>query len=146
MQVRWETISAVAQTEAIDMWYLFPLSGVNRMLTINAEISPAWCNRLNIVFGTNEWEERFYKKSTKHTLFGEDELVEKVASFKAIEEYVIERLEKEFSGVASNPAILRNSCNSPLFLLCFAASNPKGAEVALRIAEYILRPKKDHVK
>jgi len=33
MQVNWETIKAIANTEAIDLWYLFPFGiGVNRLL------------------------------------------------------------------------------------------------------------------
>ncbi len=32
LQVRWETIEALAQTRACDIWYLFPIGGVIRML------------------------------------------------------------------------------------------------------------------
>jgi len=42
--------------------------------------------------------------------------------------------------VAPNRALLMNSKNSPMFLLCFAASNPskKVGELALRGVNYIL--------
>jgi hypothetical protein len=38
-------------------------------------------------------------------------------------------------GVVEMPMILYNSLKSPIFLLCFAASNPKGAAIAKRIAQ-----------
>ena len=41
--------------------------------------------------------------------------------------------------VAQNPAILRNSKNCPLYLFCFAAGNPEGAPIALKIAYHILK-------
>jgi three-Cys-motif partner protein len=38
MQLSWDTLKAVASTEAIDTWILFPVSAVNRLLVRNAEI------------------------------------------------------------------------------------------------------------
>jgi three-Cys-motif partner protein len=35
-EVRWRTLEAIAQTKAIDLWILFPLGAVNRMLTQSA--------------------------------------------------------------------------------------------------------------
>ena len=62
------------------------------------------------------------------------------ASFEAIGAYFVERLKTVFEGVAENPLPLRNSMNVPIYLLCFAAANPKGAPPAVRIANHILRP------
>ena len=73
------------------------------------------------------------------TLFGtEEDHVEK-ASVEVIGKYFNGRLKTLFAGVAEKPAVLRNSRMSPLYLLCFAAANEKGAPIALRIAEHILR-------
>ena len=58
--------------------------------------------------------------------------------FTEIEQYFIKRLRAIFAGVASNPLSLRNSRNVPLYLLCFAAANPRGAPTAVKIAEDIL--------
>jgi hypothetical protein len=35
--------------------------------------------------------------------------------------------------------VLRNSANCPLYLLCFAVGSEKGAPIALRIANHLLR-------
>jgi hypothetical protein len=34
--------------------------------------------------------------------------------------------------------LLRNSRNNPLYLLCFASGNPRGAKTAVKIAQDIL--------
>ncbi|MCI0387950.1 MAG: hypothetical protein MOB07_04160 [Acidobacteria bacterium] len=56
-----------------------------------------------------------------------------------IEQYFVERLKTVFAGVAENPLPLLNSHNNPLYLLCFASGNPKGAKTAIKIAQDILR-------
>ena len=60
-EVRWKTIEAIAKTKAIDLWVLFPLGGVNRMLTRSGEIPQQWGNRLNELLGTTKWYEQFYR-------------------------------------------------------------------------------------
>lgn len=47
-------------------------------------------------------------------------------------------LKSVFPGVAE-PGVLRNSSNCPLYLLCFAAGNEKGAPIALKIANHLLK-------
>jgi three-Cys-motif partner protein len=138
MQVQWQTVKAIARTQAIDMWYLFPIAAVNRLLRRDAELSAAWRKRLNLIFGAEDWESTFYQQKTTLTLFGPDESTEKTATFDAIKDYLLAKLKEEFAGVARNPRMLVNENNAPLFLLCFAASNPKGAPTAIRIAESVL--------
>lgn len=52
--------------------------------------------------------------------------------------YFTDRLREIFPGVAE-PGVLRNSSNCPLYLLCFAAANAKGAPIALKIAHDLLK-------
>ncbi|GAG05556.1 unnamed protein product, partial [marine sediment metagenome] len=58
MQVDWETIKAIANTEAIDLWYLFPFGiGVNHLLKKDAsKIQTSWNIKLDNIFGTHEWK------------------------------------------------------------------------------------------
>lgn len=52
MNVSWKTIVALAKTQAVDLWYLFPLGiGVNRLLKKDAVIPTAWQTRLTDIFG-----------------------------------------------------------------------------------------------
>jgi three-Cys-motif partner protein len=140
MQVDWETISAIAATEAIDLWYLFPLGvAVNRLLKRHGEIDESLRKRLNSTFGSEDWYQAFYRPNTQASLFGEENQFVKVADFDAISGYFVKRLETLFPGVAQNPLPLFNSKNVPLFLLCFASANKKGASTAIRIAQHVLR-------
>jgi three-Cys-motif partner protein len=135
MQVEWQTIAAIAETRAIDLWILFPLGvAVNRLLRRDGAINQSAKKRLDILFGTEEWFDAFYQPVTRPTLFGAELSLEKSADFGEIGRYFISRLETVFPHVAKNPLPLRNSRNVPLYLLCFAASN----YTALKIARDIL--------
>jgi three-Cys-motif partner protein len=136
MQVGWQTIEAIASTKAIDLWILFPLGvAVNRLLKKDGQIRESWQAKLTAIFGTSRWYDVFYEEKTD--LFGEA-TVEKTTSLERIGQYYNERLASVFAEVADNPLPLRNSTGNPLYLLCFAAANPKGAPTAIRIAQDIL--------
>lgn len=141
MQVEWKTIQAIASTEAIDLWILFPLGqAVNRLLKKSGDIPESWRRRLTILFGTEDWYPEFYKREEVLTLFGAEEETIKLP-METIGRFFVDRLKTVFpdGGVSENPAVLRNSTNCPLFLLCFASANPKGARVALPIANHLLQ-------
>lgn len=140
MQVNWTTIEAIAKTGAIDLWYLFPLGvAVNRLLKRDGAINEPLRERLNKLFGTSEWYESFYQTSITMDMFGEQKRTIKVSDFGLVSKYFVERLNTVFPGVADNPLALLNSRNIPLYLLCFASGNKRGAKTAVRIAQYILK-------
>ncbi|MFB2834644.1 three-Cys-motif partner protein TcmP [Floridanema evergladense] len=140
MQVPWATIECIAKTEAIDLWYLFPVGvAINRLLKKDGNIDEVIRKRLDETFGTTDWYDRFYQITNQIDLFGTYSITEKTADYKLICEYFIERLETVFAGVAKNPLLLCNSRNTPLYLLCFAAANKKGAKTAIKIAQDILK-------
>jgi len=139
MQVEWRTVQALAATKAVDLWYLFPLGvGVSRLLTHKGDIDEGWQNRLDLLFGTTEWRTEFYKVERTQSLFGDDqEELRRDAPIKKIEAFIHNRLAGSFEAVAKGK-VLRNSRSSPLYLLCFAAANKRGAATALKIAQDIL--------
>jgi hypothetical protein len=61
----------------------------------------------------------------------------KIANLEKIQEFFIGRLRTVFSAVAE-PMLLRNNKGAPLYLFCFAAGNPRGAPIALKIAEHLI--------
>lgn len=140
MQVEWGVIEAIARTKAIDLWVLFPLGiGVNRLLTRSGDIPDPWRRRLDLLLGTEDWYEEFYQVESHSTLFGgEEERVVKT-TVDTIGRYFNNRLKSVFADVAEPPGVLRNSSNCPLYLLCFAAGNERGAPIALRIANHLLK-------
>lgn len=142
MEVDWQTITALAETKAVDLWLLFPLGqAVNRLLTRNGPPDGIWADKLTRMFGTPCWREEFYRPRAQMSLFdeNEEETLEKVADFDKIGNFFVQRLKSCFAKVAENPRPLSNSKNTPIFLLCFASANPKGAPIAVRIAQYILK-------
>ena len=53
MEVKWQTIEAIANTKAIDLWLLFPLGvAVNRLLRRDGQIDEGIRNILDQFFGT----------------------------------------------------------------------------------------------
>ncbi len=140
MQVEWQTIRCLAATESVDLWYLFPLGAVNRLLARSGRLDPAWIEKLDRIYGSHEWQGVFYPARQVQTLFGEEDMTRKSATFDRIADFTLERLRSEFPMVAPNPRVLYNDKNSPLFLLCFAVGSRKRSvqNAALKIASYIL--------
>lgn len=140
MNVSWDTIEAIARTEAIDMWYLFPLGvGVNRLLTKNGNIPESWQRKLDAIFGDTGWRDAFYKTEVVTGLFEDVEVTKKTSDLKQISDYFVKRLESIFPGVIKRPLPLYNAKNNPLYMLCFACGNKKGAPIALKIAGHIIK-------
>ncbi|HBH05907.1 MAG TPA: hypothetical protein DDX92_04815 [Flavobacteriales bacterium] len=145
LEVEWKTIETVAQTKGIDMWFLFPIMAVNRLLT-RKELPPEeWQKKLDKVFGATDWRTSLYSKiqarqTSIYSLLPEDITV-KDTDIEGIKEYTASRLRTVFTKVSPSARILRNKTNSPLFVLFFAVSteSDRGKEVAMRIANYILK-------
>lgn len=140
LQVDWETLKAISNTKAIDLWLLFPLGqGVNRMLTKKQLPPQSWSDRLTRTFGTEEWRSEFYQPTNQDDLFG-SEGVSKTADFETIKAFFIKRLKTIFPYVSPKPLTLYNSKRNPLFILCFAAANSTKGGTAVKIANDLLRP------
>ena len=143
MQVDWSLIEAIANTKAIDLWWLFPLGvSIIRMLTKNELPPDEWASTLTRTFGTDTWKDEFYPREKVMTLFGEEDQLCRKVEFENVGQFIINRLKTIFPAVANTPLQLCNSKNNPLYLLCFAAGNPKGGPTAIRIANCLLKGKK----
>ena len=90
------------------------------------------------MFGTDDWYDAFYETYQQRDMFDELSVTKKVATFDKISKYFVARLKTAFPGVADNSLPLMSSKGNPLFLLCFAAANKRGAITAIRIAQNIL--------
>lgn len=60
MNLKWSSLEAIAQTEVFDVWYLFPLSAVNRLLRRDGEILDSHRGKINDIIGTDDWERELY--------------------------------------------------------------------------------------
>jgi len=112
---------------------------VNRLLTRSGKIPPSWRRRLDLLLGTTDWYDAFYKVEHEPSLFDEPEKRVVKATMETIGRYFTNRLQTIFAGVAPQPKVLLNSANCPLYLFCFAVANQKGAPIALKIATHLLQ-------
>ena len=105
-------------------------------------ISRANSDKLDSIFGTHKWYDAFYTKKSSAGLFDDVDVdLQREADVLSLTDFIVKRLESIFAGVSKKPAVLRNTKkNSPLFLLCFAMTNPskRAKDLALRLANYIL--------
>ena len=143
MQVKWSTLEAVAQTRAIDVWYLFPYSGLYRQTPRETiQIDDHKENSITRLLGTDEWKQVFYAPRPQLDLFS-DERVIRSATHQDMLKYVSKRLKTIFPAVAEPKILYQQSGDkgSPLFALYFAAANPepKANGLALKIARHILK-------
>ena len=136
-EVDWITVDAIAKTRKIDCWILFPRMAVSRMMPRESEPSDALSERLNRIFGGREFWSGLYSSYQQQTLFGETTRIQRGGE--AVSHHYRARLETAFARVAPTERALRNSRNSPMFDLFFAASNPRGASIAIDIADHILK-------
>lgn len=142
MEVSWQTVEAIAKTEALDCWYFFPLSGLYR----NAPHDPAKLDlskeaALDRVLGATDWRQRWYQHEAlpKDIFESAGEAVRR-ADVDAIEAYVKERLGTAFRGAVLDPIRLHRRNGAPLASLFFAVSNTSepAVKLATQIASYIL--------
>ncbi len=139
LHVEWATLQAIADTKAIDVWYLFPYSGLYRQAAKKAEnIDPEKEAAITRILGTDDWRKKFYEPEKQLSIFG-DEGETRAASHSQMLKYVSERLKGVFPAV-SEPKIFCQSTGAPLFALYFAASNPspRAFGLAIKIAKGVI--------
>lgn len=140
LSVDWATIECITRTRGLDVWYLFPMMAVTRLLPWDpdkrTEGNSAIVTR---VLGTDKWRDRFYPQpEQKSDLFGPYTPRQmRTASIDEIENFVRERLNGAFAEVLS-PKRLYGPSNQHLFSLFFAISNPKAIAIGRKIASHIL--------
>lgn len=142
MNVAWETLEAISQTQSIDVWYLVSLSGIFRQAARDGNaVDEGKRAALTRMLGNDDWEKAWYKRSEKTDLFGAvDESFERVAGIDIMEAYVESRLKDIFPKVLK-PLRLKNDRGVPIFALFFAISNPDPIAIGLasKIADHILK-------
>lgn len=138
MQLSWESLENISKTKAIDVWYFFPFYALNRNLQTKGIIPASSKKAISKLLGTDTWKEVIYKESAQFSLFEESSL-EKINTDE-LREYIIKRLRETFPAVSDKAVLLNNEKNAPIFLLCFAGSNPseKAVKASLKVANHLL--------
>ena len=131
MEVDWETVKAIAATQAVDLWYFFPLMGIYRQAARDAvDIDEKKRAELNRVLGTTDWEDAWYKSGNSQSdLFDNTTSRLRIADVTAIEAYVKKRLQTVFKGVVLDPLRIKNARGAPLACMFFSVATPKNRAV-----------------
>lgn len=140
-QVKWETIEAIANTKAIDIWIMFPVCVVSRFMRTHGLPEETYAEKLDVIFGDDIWRS-LYHDSGQKGLFespSDDPPQERDKGIDGIVNLYKEKLKSVFAGLAPTSKPLKNSNNASLFELIFAVSNENGKKLAIRIADHILK-------
>jgi three-Cys-motif partner protein len=139
MTVDWKTLVAIADTRAIDLWFLFSLSGFYRQAARRADgIDATKRAAITRAFGTSDWEKELYRPA--RGFFPGSLPMERAVNIRGLEDWVRHRLEKIFPAVLP-PLALKPEKGPQLFSLFFAAANrsPAATAFATRIADHVLK-------
>ena len=140
-QVEWATLKAVAGTEALDTWILFPVSGISRILPRNKqpdEISDAWKSALGKIFGDESWRD-LYRPSQQPNFFGDESYTRDPGVDGIIRIYKSKLQEISGTRLLAKSHRFTNSQNARIFELIFFAGHPQGRAIAHRIAEHLMK-------
>lgn len=132
MAVDWATLSLLAGTRAVDVWYLFPLEAVSRQLASKLDrVDEHKQRRLDEIFGTTTWREDIYEVERTQDLFADVITTAKRAFDRGqIERYSQARLGSIFSYV-SEPLPLLNDSGRQIFSLFCLSNSASDAAIAL---------------
>lgn len=136
-------LEKVAMTHALDVWFLFPLYSIGRMLALDgSKISASWEKKLDDFFGAHDWYSRLYKEDTQPTLFAYDETTStRSPGYDELLIYTKEWLQGIYGNDSVlDPLRLNGSNNSPLFALFAAISSNSTQAIKIwkGIAKHIL--------
>ena len=140
MSLNWDTIEKIANTKALDVWYLFPLNAVARQAANDFnKVDEGKAAALDRLLGTTTWRTVFYEESHQVNLFpNQVPNVSRTVGNNEIASFVHGRLTDIFKGWVSPPIFLPET-GSPIFALFFAVANPSESAVKLskKAAEHL---------
>jgi three-Cys-motif partner protein len=142
MQVKWQTLKALAKTRAVDLALLFPTGALSRMLTVDGDIPLEWSRRIDDHLGPCDWRNAVYQETEAPSLFSESVAkTEKKLTVDGLRQFVHKRLAGEFAFVAGTQLALRNSKNAVLYHLFIICANPsdKAKALARKLADGAMR-------
>ena len=121
----------IAKAKTVEIILNFPVMAINRGVLRRRPdmVSNAAKERLNRFWGTQDWLQDFYEE--EETLFGPVS-VKKELSGKELGSVYKKRLEELFPH-CTNPIVMTNSKNAPLYCLIFAGHNATGKKIAQEV-------------
>ena len=137
LELDWSILTAASATGILDVWYLFPVNALARNLPKDKKYSDATAARIDSILGTHDWEDALYSEDPQLSLF-ETTNYDRV-DFDELVKYISTRLKTTFAYVSPKSRILKNSKNSPLFILYYMMTNnsPKAISLGSKVVNQI---------
>lgn len=129
LQVELKTVEALASEKTFDVFVNFPLMAITRQLKHDERPSGQIKALIDKILGNTEWIDYLYKQSPQLNLFGEPDLERNVIRAEWLARIYSEKI-SEFFAYVSNPVIMRNTKNSPLYALFLMSHNKTGVNIA----------------
>jgi len=128
MDTEWSTIERIAETRAMEMFMNFPAMALNRTVLPNDPnaLTEAQIEQMNRFWGSTEWRGDIYEEIA--TLFGPIEMKVHRTTGKRLGRLFKKRLQTVFPYV-TDPLVMTNSRNAPLYCLIFAGHKQKAANI-----------------
>jgi len=140
-QIIWDTLQLIAETNKIDLWYLFPAGlGVNRQIR-EAGFHEPHAESLGRLLGTKDWRTFFYETKIENDLFGSTERSEKAVNAKGITFFMQNRMKEIFKGIVLEDWLQLGSRGVHMYSLMFATANPSAPAINLakRLASDVIK-------
>lgn len=118
LQVQWETIKALGETETFDIFINFPVHGITRQLR-DQPPSPEMRKLINSIMGDDKWYDIVYS-SYEMSLLGSPLIVRNKSVAEDLAFMYSSNLKRCFEHV-SPPRIMRQQTSSPLYALILAS-------------------------
>ena len=143
-QVEWNTIAAIARTQAVDLWYLFPAGlGVHRQISGKATFDRDKERSLTRLLGTSDWKQAFIAEEERPVdLFGHAGSTSvKAVTPASATRFMIERMKTVFKGGVLDEWLELGPRGHHSYSLLFACANPSpnANALALKLAKAVLK-------
>ena len=139
-EVEWSTIQTISSFNALDIWLLFPVSAVSRMLPLQrqpGEIDSKWVARLKKIYGNDSWNS-LYQEDRQGDMFDSPGHIRNSGVNELLSIYKQNLGEQFGKRFLSKSKTLKTSKGAPLFEFIFCAGHPNGAPIAKDIASHII--------
>lgn len=125
-QVEWQSVVALAETRAIDVFVNFPIMAVNRHLDRDRPPDARTRALLEGIMGPIDWIEDLYRADLD--MFGEIHWRRPPLDARRVAEAYIRNLRGIFPNV-STPVVMRSQTNAPLYALVLASHNQRAVKI-----------------
>lgn len=129
LQCTHNMLRQIAETKALDVFFLVSLSGLYRQAAISAAaVDEGKASRLTNFLGTDDWRS-MYKEHPQQEFWGVPP-ASREPGWEELLKFTTKQLRKLFPYVGE-PNLMGNANGAPLFALYFAVANPSGPAIGL---------------